>query len=105
MDKPTKDSIWVITSDTMAVTRGGGGIKQLKVEDLTMNVNVFLEQMGTLLEKTPEKLGKFHFDEFEVHTDITGQGTIAVLGSGVQAGATGGLKFVFRRYVASSEGS
>ena len=49
-----------------------------------MNINLFIEQMGIVLEKTPEKLGKFQFDEFEVHADITAQGTIAVLGSGVQ---------------------
>jgi hypothetical protein len=98
MDKTSKDkdTMWIVTSDTMAMTRGGGP-KPLKVEDLAVNINLFIEQMGAVLEKTPEKLGKFHFDEFEVHADITGQGTIAVLGSGVQAGATGGLRFVFRR--------
>src|SRR5947209_15720681 len=104
MDKTPKDkdTMWVVTSDTMAVTRGGGP-KALKVEELAVNINLFIEQMGTALEKTPDKLGKFHFDEFEVHADITAQGTIAVLGSGVQAGATGGLRFVFRRHMASGE--
>lgn len=105
MDKTPKDkdTMWVMTSDTMAVTRGGGP-RQLKVQELSMNINLFVEQVGMLLEKTPEKLGNFHFDEFEIHADITAQGTIAVLGSGVQAGATGGLRFVFRRSGAS-EGS
>ncbi len=98
MDKTSKDkdTMWVVTSDTMAMTRGGGP-RQLKVQELAVNVNLFIEQMGAVLEQTPETLGKFHFDEFEVHADITAQGTIAVLGSGVQAGATGGLRFVFRR--------
>jgi len=49
------------------------------------------------LEKTPEKLGKFQFEEFEVYAEITGKGTLAILGTGGEIGATGGLRFVFRR--------
>ena len=101
MDKKTADTIWVLTGDS--ITTRGSGAKPLKVDELSVNVNLFIEQMGSILEKTPEKLGKFHLDEFEVHADITAQGTIAVPGFGVQAGATGGLKFVFRRSVTSSE--
>ena len=46
--------------------------------------------MGTILEKTQEKVGKFHFDEFEVHAEVTTHGTIAVFETGLHAGATGG---------------
>ncbi len=90
-----KDTIWVVTSEG-AATRGGG-MKQLRVEELVLNVNLFIEQMGSILEKTPEKVGKFHFDEFEVSAEITGKGSLAILGTGGEIGATGGLKFVFRR--------
>jgi hypothetical protein len=93
--KTEQDKIWIVTSDAL-VTRGSGP-KQLKVEELAVNVNIFLNQMGNLLENTPERIGGFQFDEFEVHAEITTQGTIAVLGTGMQAGATGGLRFVFRR--------
>ena len=93
------DTIWVVTGE--AVATRGGGLKQLKVEELSVNINLFLEQMGGLLEKTPEKLGKFHFDEFEVYAEVTGKGTIAILGSGGEIGAVGGLRFVFRRSPAS----
>jgi len=95
-----KDTILVATGD--AVSTRGGGVKPLKVDELSVNVNLFIEQMGNLLEKTPEKLGKFHFEEFEVYAEITGKGTIAILGTGGEMGATGGLRFVFRR---SSSGS
>jgi hypothetical protein len=71
--------------------------KKLKVEDLSLHVNRFLEQMNGILEKTPQKLGKFEFAEFEIHAEITGKGTLALLGSGGEAGATGGIKFLFRR--------
>src|SRR5437016_9427911 len=98
-----KDTIWVVTGEPL-VTRGSGGLKQLKVEELSVNINLFLEQMGSLLEKTPEKLGKFHFEEFEVYAEVTGKGTLAILGSGGELGAKGGLRFVFRRSTVSSNG-
>jgi hypothetical protein len=90
-----KDIIWVVTSENV-VTRGGG-MKQLKVEELALNVNLFIEQMGSILEKTPEKMGDFHFAEFEVSAEITGKGSLAIFGTGGELGATGGLRFVFRR--------
>src|SRR5437868_5975189 len=90
-----KDTIWVVTDE--AATTRGGGIKQLKVEELALYVNLFIEQMGSILEKTPEKVGNFHFDEFEVSAEITGKGSLAILGTGGEIGATGGLRFVFRR--------
>ena len=90
-----KDTIWVVTGDLVETRRGG--MKQLKIEELALNVNLFIEQMGSILEKTPEKVGKFHFDEFEVSAEITGKGSLAVLGTGGEIGATGGLRFVFRR--------
>ncbi len=88
--------LWVVTSESVT-TRGGGRLKQQSVEELAVNINLFLEQMGNVLEKTPEKVGKFHFEEFEVHAEVTAQGSIAVVGTGLQVGATGGLRFVFRR--------
>jgi hypothetical protein len=97
-----KDTISVITGDSIS-TRGGKS-KQLKVEELSDNINLFLDQMGSLLEKTPEKLGKFHFEEFEVHAEITGKGTLSILGTGGEIGATGGLRFVFRRSPAPEQG-
>ena len=56
-------------------------------------------------ENTPEKLGKFHFDEFEIHAEINADGTIAVLGTGVHAGIAGGLRFVFKRGTDATEQS
>ena len=90
-----KDTIWVVTGET--VVRREGGMKQRKVEELALTVNLFIEQMGSILEKTPEKVGKFQFDEFEVSAEITGKGSLAILGTGGEIGATGGLRFVFRR--------
>ena len=94
-----QDTIWVVTEST--VTRKQRRPTQLKVEELSVNVNVFLGQMSDVLGKTPEKLGRFQFVEFEVYAEVSAKGTLALLGTGGEAGATGGLKFVFRRGVES----
>jgi len=92
-----KDTIWVVTSEPIATRGGGRQSKPLRVEVLADNVNLFIGQMGAILEKTPEKVGKFHFEELEVHAEISGKGTLTLFGTGGEIGATGGLRFVFRR--------
>jgi len=89
-----QDTIWVVTESSATRRRAPTA---LKAEDLSVNVSVFIEQMREVLEKTPEKLGRFRFVEIEVHAEVSAKGTLALLGTGGEAGATGGLKFVFRR--------
>ncbi|GIL15503.1 MAG: hypothetical protein BroJett039_06760 [Chloroflexota bacterium] len=88
------DTILVVTGSS---TTRGGNLRELKVEELSVNVTLFLEQMDRVLSKTPERLGEFQFVEFEVSAEVTAKGMLAILGTGGEAGATGGLKFVFRR--------
>lgn|SRR5574341_426500 len=95
-----KDIITVVTAESG--TRRFLGTARLKLDELSANVNLFLEQMGSVLDKTPEKVGTFQFVEFEVHADISTKGTLSLLGTGGEAGATGGLKFVFRRALGQS---
>lgn len=97
------DEILVMTSDPAGMGTRGGGPQTLKVEELAINVNLFVQQMGKVLESTPQAMGKFHLDEFEIHAEINADGTIAVLGTGVHAGVGGGLRFVFRRDSASNK--
>lgn len=95
-----ESKVWVVTGEPQA---RGDRLRELKVEELSVNVNLFLEQMGNVLENTPHKLGKFQFVEFEIHAEITAKGTLAVLGTGGEVGAGGGLKFVFRRLPMADE--
>jgi hypothetical protein len=90
-----KETIFVVTADAGA--RGAGLRSRLKLDELSQNVNLFLDQMGTVLGKAPPQVGAFQFVEFEVHAEISAKGTLALLGTGGEAGATGGVKFVFRR--------
>ena len=76
-----------MTSDLAEVgTRGGA--KPLKVDELAVNVNLFVQQMGKVLGSTPETLGNFHLDEFEIHAEISADGTLAIMGSGVHVGGS-----------------
>jgi len=70
---------------------------QLTVDELSVNVNLFLQQLSGVLDKAPESVGKFHLAELEVHAEISAKGQLVVLGTGGEVGATGGLKFVFKR--------
>ena len=98
-DKTAKrnDEILVVTSEPGMAGVRGGGVQPLKVEELSTNITIFVQQVGRVLESTPETVGKFHFDEVEIHAEISADGTIAILGSGVHAGVAGGLRFIFRR--------
>jgi hypothetical protein len=88
-------SIWVATAEAVEVR--GGRLQQLEIDQLTVNVNVFLNHMNEVLKNTPEKVGKFQFVEFEVSAEVSAEGQLVLMGTGGKAGLTGGLKFVFRR--------
>lgn len=89
------NTIWVLVSESVDVR--GGQFQELEVDQLAVNINLFLDQMGTVLSKTPEKMGKFQFVEFELSVEISAEGQVILMGTGGKAGATGGIKFVFRR--------
>lgn len=99
----THNTIWIVTAEP-STTRGRHRISEISIEELSLNINVFIEQMSTILEKTPEKLGKFKLEELEIHTEISAKGTLSILGTGGEIGANGGLKFVFRRSSAEEKG-
>ena len=94
MDENENDVIAVYASESgtrrLSVTK-------LRIDELTLNVNLFLDQVGRMLEKTPSSVGAFHFVEFEVSAEISAKGSLVLLGTGGEGGAKGGLKFVFRR--------
>jgi hypothetical protein len=95
----SQNEILVVTGE--GETRGWGSAKKLKVEELSVQVNLFLGQMNGILGSAPKKVGTFQFVEFEVYAEINAKGALALLGTGGEAGAKGGVKFVFRR---SAEG-
>ncbi len=89
------NTLWVATSESVEMR--GDQFQELDVDQFAVNVNVFLAQMGTVLQKAPEKMGKFQFVEFEVSAEISAEGQVILMGAGGKVGATGGIKFVFRK--------
>jgi translation initiation factor 2 beta subunit (eIF-2beta)/eIF-5 len=70
---------------------------KVEIEKLSNHIDNFIKQIGKSLEKTPDKIGDFQFVELEVHAEISAKGTLKLMGTGIETGTTGGLKFVFRR--------
>ncbi|WP_448573963.1 Pepco domain-containing protein [Trichothermofontia sp.] len=91
------DVILVRTSADTTVRRGSDGLKELKVSELAENVQAFLNHIGVILEKAPEKVGEFSLTELSVSAEISTKGQLILLGSGVEAGAKGSLTFKFQR--------
>ena len=96
-----KDKITVITTEEIEGTRSASGVLTRKLEidinQLSTNVNIFLDQMSGVMTKTPSTVGAFQLAEVEVSAQITGKGQIVLWGIGGEVGAGGGIKFVFKK--------
>jgi len=92
------NTIQVKTADA-TVTRKGGRPRELEVEVLAENVNIFLGQIEGILKKTPEEVGdgKFKFTEFTISAEISAKGALVLMGTGVETEGSGGLTFKFER--------
>ena len=91
------DAILVRATD--ATLRRGESLKELKIEVLAENVNLFLTQIESILAKAPDEVGKFRFTQFSVSAEVSANGKLVLLGSGVETGVQGSLTFKFERKV------
>ncbi|MEM7717075.1 MAG: hypothetical protein AAF349_26585 [Cyanobacteria bacterium P01_A01_bin.68] len=90
-----EDTILVRTSNSTDTRRVQS--KELKVDVLTENVKIFLEQVKSILQSAPDEVGKFSFSEVTVSAEISANGKVILLGSGLETGIQGGLTFKFKR--------
>ncbi len=91
------DTILVHTVDAEIHRGPRGGVKEINVQALGNNVNIFLAQIESILEKSPEDVGKFKLTKFSVTAEVTATGALMILGSGGEASAKGALTFEFER--------
>lgn len=110
MTDQTNGSFWVVTEmeepgSEQRVERGlgkslfgGGKAKQLDPEDLKKNMSNFLSNLEDILDAGKTRIGEFQIDEITVSAQISGDGKVCLLGSGVKVGMQGGLKFVLKRH-------
>ena len=89
-------TIPIITSDIVSTSRGSS-LRELPIEVLAENINIFLFEIETILQKAPQDLGKFQFTEVTVSAEISAQGKLVLLGTGLETSAKGGLTFKFER--------
>lgn len=75
----------------------GKSSKSIQVDVLGENVNLFISQIGSILERTPEKIDKFRLTQITVSAEISAKGSLILLGTGVESEGKGGLTFVFTR--------
>jgi hypothetical protein len=90
-----RDTILVSTAD-ITVMRGRAP-KELNVEILGKNVNLFLTQIEDVLENAPNEVGTFKLTELTVSAEISAKGQLVLVGTGAEAAAKGGLTLKFER--------
>lgn len=100
--------IWVVTDLNTEAPQGraerglGRGLRQgfvkgLSKDQLKSSMTDFLGQLDDMLETESNSIGGFEIAEITVSAQISADGKVCLLGSGVDLGVQGGLKFVLRR--------
>ena len=69
----------------------------LDSSELQTELMHFLQQFGDVFTKLPVKIGDYSVDSVEISAEITAKGSVGLLGTGGEAGGSGGLKFTFKR--------
>lgn len=102
------DTILVISSvegsiEGKRTERGIGGklastmVQGVSVSMLKRNMDIFFHQINEILQNGADRIGEFHISEIEVCAQISGQGQVALMGSGAKIEAQGGIKFTLCR--------
>ena len=103
---PENKTVWVVTAEPEApqplrrglpVRTGPSVAKALEVEVLRENLARFLLVLQDILPVEMADMGDFRLEEVEVNAEVTGEGSLMLLGTGVRAAGMGGIKFVLRR--------
>lgn len=108
METSSSDTILVISSvsgvaEEKRPERGIGSklvsnvVHSVSVSVLKQNMESFLNQIKEILESGTERIGSFQISEIEVCAQISGEGQVALMGSGVKVEAQGGIKFTLCR--------
>jgi hypothetical protein len=105
MDSSLSDTILVGSVSGTATTseRTERGIvsrsvaNAIPVETLKNNVQRFFEQLNEILAPGEDTIGDFRVSEVRVAAEITGDGQVSLMGSGVKVGMHGGFTLILTR--------
>ena len=72
-------------------------LNKVNVTVLKENMAGFFNQLHEILDTGKNKIGAFAVDEVKVSAQISGDGKVCLMGSGVKIGVQGGITFVLKR--------
>ena len=72
-------------------------INTVSVSTLKENMHAFFHQLQEVIGPGKETIGAFELSQIEVTAQVTGDGKVCLLGSGVKIEVQGGIKFILKR--------
>jgi len=75
----------------------GGVVNAISVSVLKKNMESFFHQIREILQEGSDQIGAFQISAIEALAQITGEGQVTLVGSGVKLEAQGGVKFTLCR--------
>lgn len=92
--RETNKAIMLVSAEADTRSRA---TRELPVELLSTNVNIFIGQLGQIVDKAPSALRSYELEEISFTAEVTGKGQLSLLGSGASLETKGGLTFTFKR--------
>ncbi len=125
-ETPQNDGIWIVTDDTPQISipdgakgvstntrswgeetirdntgsKGVGDAVKVSAQTLEQNMTHFLKLVGSLFSQAEQQAkvnSKMQLDEIELSVEISADGEVKLIGSGVKAGSKGAIKLKFKR--------
>ncbi|MEH2406967.1 Pepco domain-containing protein [Nostoc sp.] len=125
-ETPQDDGIWIVTDDMPQISipdgvkggstntrgwgdeairesigsKGVGDAVKVSAQTLEQNMSHFLELVGSLFSQAQQHAkvnSKMQLDEIELSVEISADGEVKLIGSGVKAGSKGAIKLKFKR--------
>ena len=70
---------------------------EVGVDVLSDNLEKVMKGVTEVLTKMECEVGKYRLEEVEIRVEISGNGSVSILGTGVETGGGGGLALKFKR--------
>lgn len=103
----SKDKVLIISGSEPVLAGGrplaarGDGptahISERSVNEVQENMQQFLKNLGQIISLDDDVGAHYQIDVVEVNAQITGKGQVGFLGTGVNVGASAGVKIVLQR--------
>lgn len=72
-------------------------VTERSVDEVQANLTRFVSQVSDMLDTARSEISGYVLETVEVAAEITGEGKVGFMGTGVNLGGSTGLKIVFRR--------